>query len=515
MTDDPRALSMLTALLPLVFLACSSDTTSDGATERIDLESATIRTTETPRPSFAGLQVRLVGDRVFVLEVVRDVEGRSSRRLAVYARNGVEGAAPLWTWMGEPNESLSDFAVHPSGEITVATENLAGTASQFRLVRLDAGGALRTRAPLSAPATLPDGSLDGPAAAIVRMRSTDDGALEKGWLRVQPRGEDVTLAYLSVAGRSDGTPDARNEYVTIVEAMRWSGVGYDESWSRVVDGRHHIEPIEWHDEFGWMNAALRPVLALDDDGTAIVGRTFSQGRCASLTRTTHEFEQSICDTKKVSPFFNIDYQPFATTSFSIAGVRGRTNIVVPDHAGEFLVFDMAARTGRLALVGTLARLDANGHHIYYSSGNGAPNNLVPYDGYIGVFDRDTGAVQYETSVDQGRADYFATIHWTKEGIVAAGASDWDRWNGGMSILRGADPLIALIDPERRTVTARRIAFPSDERHFHGLGVDMDSTGIVMVGPADAPMTHSGDGGNIANRTFGGLRLDVRNAAASH
>ncbi|WP_394830034.1 hypothetical protein LVJ94_26360 [Pendulispora rubella] len=522
MTDLPRPLPILTALLPLVFFACSSDKASGSAPTPPDsgqpdagsgLESATIRTTETPRPDFAGLEVRLVGDRIFVLEVVRDAAETSSRRLAVYARHGADGAAPLWTWAGEPNEFLSDFAVHPSGEITVATENRAGAASQYRLVRLDAHGALRMRAPLPAPTTLPDGSLDGPAATVVRMQSLDFGALAKGWLRVQPRGEDVTLAYLSRAGRSDGTLDPLFHYVTIVEAMRWAGAGYDEAWSRVVDGRHYVDPVGWvYDEFDWMNAALRPVLALDDDGTAIVGRTFSQHRCLSLARTTHEVEESICTTKKASPPEDVEYQPFATTSFSSSGVRGRTNVLAPDGLSEFVVFDMAAHAGQLALAGTLVRTDAEGRRRYYSAGEGAPNNLVPYDGYIGVLDRDTGAVRFETSVDQGRADHFATVRWTNEDIVAAGASDWDRWNGGMSIIRGADPLIALLDPERHTVTARRIPFANDERHFHGLGVDMDTTGIVVVGPADAPMTHSGDGRNFANRTFGGLRLDVRTGA---
>ncbi|HWL87923.1 MAG TPA: hypothetical protein VNO21_19095, partial [Polyangiaceae bacterium] len=36
--------------------------------------------------------VRLVGDRIFVLEVIRDANESSTRRLAVYARHGEEGA---------------------------------------------------------------------------------------------------------------------------------------------------------------------------------------------------------------------------------------------------------------------------------------------------------------------------------------------------------------------------------------------------------------------------------------
>jgi hypothetical protein len=54
---------------------------------------------------------------------------------------------------------------------------------------------------------------------------------------------------------------------------------------------------------------------------------------------------------------------------------------------------------------------------------------------------------------------------------------------------------------------RRVQGSGDKsRHFHLLGVDAQDGALVAVGLAQAPLTHSGDGGNSAAMTFGGLTV---------
>jgi len=59
------------------------------------------------------------------------------------------------------------------------------------------------------------------------------------------------------------------------------------------------------------------------------------------------------------------------------------------------------------------------------------------------------------------------------------------------------------------VRLRTAPLDGGQRHFNLLGVDVRDGAVVAVGLADAPMTHSGDGGQQANMTFGGLTLELR------
>lgn len=78
----------------------------------------------------------------------------------------------------------------------------------------------------------------------------------------------------------------------------------------------------------------------------------------------------------------------------------------------------------------------------------------------------------------------------------------------MSISRGADPLLAFVSSDGVDLRLRTLPFDPADRHSHLLAVDVAGATIVAGGLADAPMTHSGDT-SVANRTFGGLVVDLR------
>lgn len=135
--------------------------------------------------------------------------------------------------------------------------------------------------------------------------------------------------------------------------------------------------------------------------------------------------------------------------------------------------------------------------------------MTPYDGYLAVVDLDTGAPRFERMVDAGRGDYFAALRVTPEGLLAAGAADWDRWYGGMSISRGADPLLAFAPRDSEQVLVRRLEVEDAARHYHLLGVDAHGGEVVGAGLSEAPMTHTGDYQHPETLTFGGLTVDLR------
>ena len=161
--------------------------------------------------------------------------------------------------------------------------------------------------------------------------------------------------------------------------------------------------------------------------------------------------------------------------------------------------DMAVNDGVLALAGSHVREEADGSVVYYDG------NRVPYDGYVALFDRATGELTFERDIDaSGRGDVLHGLRFVSGGVLAVGAADWDRWNGGMSISRGSDPWLVFVSLDGE-VAQRRIEVDAPARHTHLLSADVRSgrpVSIVGGGLFDAPMTHAGDGGQVAQMVFG-------------
>ncbi|MCP3137804.1 hypothetical protein [Pyxidicoccus xibeiensis] len=463
----------------------------------------------TSRPGWGGLKTRLSGGRVYVLETSRDSAGGTTRRLVAYSPEARE----LWAREAQPREHFSDFTVHPSGELTLGVERIDAERGGYDLVRLSAEGQVLARQPLPEAATLPPGDLgaDLPAQPF-RMKSRYVHALADGWLRTEARGEGLVVAFLSRVDEPDEAPDRPSPYlVSGVMALGWSGTDYSEQWTRLVDGRHRVEPAAWaYDEFRWREAPLRTLLAVDGDGGVVVGRTWNTLRCLASSETFQDVTRLDCLTgEDVASPMDTEYQPFAFTAFSALGEREGTHPFVPASVAEFVVFDMAVKNGEVALAGTAVRQDARGVIHYYPPFPGADSRMAPYDGYVAVLGRRTGALRFERYVAGERADHLSALRWTSEGLLVAGATGWDRWGGGMSISRGAGPLLALVSEDGARVRVQRVPLDGGERHFHLLGVDVEGSHVVAVGLAEAPMTHSGDGDHRENMTFGGLTLKLR------
>ncbi len=460
-----------------------------------------------PRDGFGGLKVRVSADRTWVLETLRDSRFTGSRRLVAYAPSG----EVLRTLAEGPREHFSDFTLHPSGELTLGVERTDAVRGGYDLVRLSADGEVRWRQPLPEPATLPASDLgtDLPEQPF-RMKSRGAHALTDGWLRTEARGEDVAVAFLTLVNDPIMEPGPPPQLATGVMVLRESEGRYVEEWTRVVDGRHNVDPAAWaYDEFRWREAAQRPLLAVAEDGYVVVGRTWSSLRCFADSETFKQIPRENCIIREdVTSPMDTEMQPFAFTAFSPTGGRLATRSYLPPDVAEFVVFDMAMKGDAIALAGTAVKRNAKGSIDYYPSSPGASDQMTPYDGFLAVLGL-RGEVRFEGSVGGERADHFSALRWTDQGLLAVGATGWDRWHGGMSISRGAGPLLALVNPESGPDRMRTLPLEGGQRHFHLLGVDVRGEAVVAVGLAEAPMTHAGDGGQWQNMTFGGLTVELR------
>ena len=69
----------------------------------------------------------------------------------------------------------------------------------------------------------------------------------------------------------------------------------------------------------------------------------------------------------------------------------------------------------------------------------------------------------------------AALRWLPDDIVAVGSSGWDRWQGGNSISRGADPLIVWLSPDGARAASRVMPLSDGGRHFNLFDVDASPT----------------------------------------
>jgi hypothetical protein len=458
-----------------------------------------------PRPDYGALLVATDGERSYVVESRRDIEPgpyglpwRSRFRLAAYDA-GVE----IWSYQADPDDLIGDVVVHPSGELTLSLLRFPPAKMAYDLVRLAPNGSVIGITTLSEPATLPatDFGPDDPNP-LFRMKADFPDALTAGWVRLLADGEGLVAAYLSFVDVPSTDPLALR-YALGIETFDWNANTYVERWARVVDGQHAANPAAWaYDELRWMDQAVRPFLARDDSsGDILVGRAWNNSRCAANVATFAEFTQQECIFGSVAPI-EVEWLPLAVTRFDQTGARLGTRVIEPDaDAPEQVPFALAARDGQLGVVGAVVRSLPDGSRRLYE------NTFVDYDGYVAIYDADGKPVRH-TDFNLGRGDVLAAMRWTTEGIVAVGSSGWDRWTGGMSISRGANPLFVWLSPDGTKSETRTLTLSDGSRHFNLHDLAISDQAVIGYGISDAPMTHSAGGGNDAARTFGplGVRL---------
>ena len=475
----------------------------------VDIEHGVSTVTQTPRSSFGALVATSDGERTYLIESRRDPEAgpfglpwRSRFRLAAY-----DHGVFAWAFAAEPDDLLGDVVVHPSGEVTLSVERLAAARDADDLVRLTRDGTVISTTPLVSPSTAPatDYGPNDPQP-LFAMKSAMADATTAGWIRLLPEGENVVVAFLSFAAPPGNTGPLSNRMALGLEILDWKSQAYVERWARVVEGQHFAQPTAWaYDEFRWTEQAIRPFLARDDStGDLLVGRAWNQTRCKANVATFAEFTTIECQTQAPGAVEN-ELLPLAVTRFSGKGIRRGTRVLWPDaDAAEQVAFALAAREGELAVVGAVVRELPNGTKKTYPD----PTGYVDYDGYVSVYDAEGTQLRHH-DYNLGRGDVLSGMRWLEDGIVAVGAAGWDRWQGGMSISRGSSPFFAWFSQDGANTSLRLVPLGDGNRHFNLHDVLVQDDSVRGYGFADAPMTHSADGGGAAARSFGSLWVQLK------
>jgi len=471
------------------------------------IESGLPIVTQTARPSFGALVVASDGGRSYVVESRRDVEPgpfslpwRSRFRLAAYDQGQL-----AWAFTADADDLIGDVAVHPSGALTLSLERRVPERKAFELVRLSRDGQPISTTVLASPLTIPvtDYGAKDPQP-LFAMKSALADATTAGWVRLLPQGEGLVVAFLSfIATPNDGPLSQR--MALGLEVVDWNAPSYVERWARVVDGSHFAEPTAWtYDEFRWTEQAIRPFLARDEStDELLVGRAWNQTRCQANVAAFAETTNMDCVLRAPGAQEN-ELLPLAVTRFDASGARKGTRILWPDaDAAEQVAFALAARNGEMAVTGAIVRTLPDGSKKTYPD----PSGYVDYDGYIAIYDAEGELIRHH-DYDFGHGDVLAGMRWLATGIVAVGAAGWDRWQGGMSITRGASPCFAWFSNDGSDARSRVIPLSDGARHWNLHDVELQSGHIVGYGFADAPMTHSADGGNTGQRTFGSLQVEL-------
>ena len=341
------------------------------------VDRGTVTTSTAPRPDFGTVIVANDGSRIYAVESRRDVEPgplglswRSRFRLAAYDGD----SAPAWTFAAPPDDVVSDVAVHPSGDVTVAVLHNSPERMAYDLVRLDRNGAVLGTTTMSEPQTTP--ATDFGAAdprPMFRMKSDFADATVGGWVRLLPDGEGLVATFLSYVDVPASNP-LSIRLALGVESLRWQSDAYVERWARVVEGPHAAQPAAWtYDELRQLEQAVRPFLARDEStGDILVGRAWNNLRCKANVTVFAEFTMTDCIFGSVSPIEN-QWLPLAVTRFDSGGARKGTKILAPDaDAAEQVAFALVARDGRLATAGFVVRkLDgADGTYRTYPDPSG-------------------------------------------------------------------------------------------------------------------------------------------------
>lgn len=458
----------------------------------------------TGRVSEAGFKVvALPSGRRVMLTISRDEAGHVAKRLVLSDAHGERWAK---TEMGA--EQFTDFTVHSSGQITLGIERRDALRDAFELVRLDGDGHEVHRQVLKRPQTIPTSDLSPslPASPFA-MRGAPDRSMVTGWmpwLRLEANGDDLVVGLLSQVDLLQ-----EGSVLSAVLSLSWQGgEGYREAWARAVDEQHSLIAVAWQfDDLLWRDAATRLAVNVTPDGRVWVGRTLGTPQCFGLATRFGEVTAGRCRALGSLGAAH-RYQPFAVTAFSPDGARIGTQIIAPDGLDEFVIFDMAVRGQAIALSGTAVRRAPSGEPAFYfePAGDTSSTPLMPYDGYLTVFDFETGHRLHERFIDLGRAEHLVTLRWFDEGLVAGGGCDWNRWYGGMSLSRGADPLL-VFDSLTEAPVVRSSPVSATDRHTLIWSLAVQSGELFAVGQSDAPMTHSGDA-DARLYAHGGLQLSL-------
>jgi hypothetical protein len=443
LTDRPTS-KIMYALLCLTLahlVACGGSRTQPISSVNVDFAVAGQTVTK----------ARATGDEVVLLEerLTSIFEDGPQRTLAILKSDG----HTVQPYVPPPGWSVIDFAVHPSGDVSVVLT----TAREVRVVRLDPTGTVLSDQSL----------LDADAATDPFFNYAgglkDDDALQPALMhdaaRLAPLGEGLAVVLRTgrnaiVAYRLD--PDA-------------SGA-YRRSWRTLVEPGSSILAIGItsgsFDTFGQLQNHLRIYVDVDSDAPATLAVGVVNVPFSNFTFRAH------------SEYFN---DPIAAstgvllTRVSSADGHRLGSTVIDTHDRAELHGVRATPRGFL-LVGRVlseVRSDGTGWDAFAASvgRDGSP-------GLYSVVDVDRGDVLFDASALPGGQ------------YLAVGTTGYVQNPTGESISEAAQPLLVLLNTDGSL--ARNLGYAGGARHNQLTTIAPLNGSWLLGGMINGPGTHSGD-----------------------
>jgi hypothetical protein len=396
-------------------------------------------------------KVRTAGNEVVLLEerLTSIFEDGPERTLAILQSDG-HTAQP---YLPPPGWSVVDFAVHPSGDISV----ILTTAREVRIVRLDPKGSIRSNQPLLDTAA-PTDPFFNYAGGL-----KDDDALQPALMhdaaRLAPLGENVAVVLRTgrnaiVAYRLD--PDA-------------SGA-YQRSWRTLVEPGSSILEVGItsgsFDVFGQLQNHLRIFVDVDADTPATLAVGVVNAPMANFTFRAHAeyFSEPIAASTGV----------LLTRVATDDGRRLGSTVIDTHDVGE--LHGVRATPSGFVLVGRVlseVRSDGSGWNAFTAS--------VRRDGTAGPY----------SVVDVDRGDVFFDVAALPSGrYLALGTTGYVQNPFGASISEAAQPLLVVLNSDGSL--AQNLGYSGGARHNQLTTIVPLNGRWLLGGMINGPGTHSGD-----------------------
>jgi hypothetical protein len=398
-------------------------------------------------------KARTAGNQVVVLEerLTSIFEDGPQRMLATLQGDGrtVRPYMPPQGW------SVIDFAVHPSGDVSV----ILTTATEVRIVRLDANGSVRSDQ-LFLDTSSPTDPFFNYAGGI-----KDDNALQPALMhdaaRLAPLGESLAVVLRTgrnaiVAYRLD--PDATG--------------AYRRAWRTLVEPGASIllEGITSgsFDVFGQLQNHLRFYVDVDVDATTpatlAVGVVNAPMRNFTFRAHAEYFNEPIAASTGV----------LLTRVASADGHRLGSTVIDTHNLAE--LHGVRATPGGFALVGRVlseVRSDGSGWNAFaaFVGRDGTPG---PYS----VVDVDRGDVLFDVAALPGGR------------YLALGTTSYVQNPSWASISEAAQPLLVLLNSDGSL--AQNLGYIGGARHNQLTTIASLNGRWLLGGMVNGPGTHSGD-----------------------
>jgi hypothetical protein len=410
-------------------------------------------------PETGMVDISIAGQTVTKVRATGSDVAFLGERLTSIFEEGPQRSLMLVNGTGEPLQpytapagwSLVDFAMHPSGDLSLVLT----TSREVRLVRLDRNGSVRSDQSFadSAAATDPffnyaGGVKDDESLQPVLMHDAARLApLEESLLLVLRTGRNAIVAY-----RLD--PDV-------------SGT-YRQTWRTLVEPGASILGVGitggTFDAFGQLQNHLRVFIDVDAAGILAVGVVDAPFLNYAFRAHTAYFNDPIAASTGI----------LLTRLASADGQRLGSTVIDTQQRAE--LHGLRASSHGFALVGRVLseiRPDGTGWDAFAAS--------VAEDGSPGPYN----------TVDVDRGDVLFDIARLSSGrYLALGTTGYVQNPMGESISESAQPLLVLLGSDCSLV--QTLSFPAGPRHNQLTTVVRTDGGWLLGGMVNGPGTHSGD-----------------------